>query len=270
MPGLASRPSGRRCQSLGLLLAFCLISGAALAESEFQGPLLVGVAANFAQPAQYLADRYTEASGIPVDLIVGSTGLLFAQIVQGAPFDLLLAADTSRPLRLQKEGLGADDSYAVYARGRLALWVPGSDRPPDVADYLSKASLLAYANPKVAPYGAAAAAVAAQFPTEAMERRWIQGQNVSATFTQIASGAVPGGLVAYSQLLAADVPKREYRLIPEAWHPPIEQALILTQRGAASRAGRDFRRFLLSGESQQTLLSMGYVSSDGQAGHDRY
>ena len=255
---------------LALLLAFCLFTGVAVAETGSQGRLLVGVAANFAQPAQYLANRYTEASGIAVELTVGSTGLLFAQIVQGAPFDLLLAADTSRPMRLQKDGLGAEGSYAVYARGRLALWVPGSDRPPDAADYLPKASLLAYANPKVAPYGAAAAAVATRFPAEAAERRWIQGQNVSATFTQVASGAVPGGLVAYSQLLAAAVPKREYSLIPESWHPPIEQALILTQRGAASSAGWDFRRFLLSQGAQQALLTMGYVSTDVQAGHDRY
>ena len=262
------RRAERLCFRVFLLIGVCLLAPTGWTQEAPPEPLVVAVASNFAGPARQLAVAFTEQTGVPVQVIVGSTGLLYAQIVQGAPFDVLLAADTERPLSLEDMGLGAADSYAVYARGRLALWVPGSARPPDPGDYLTRASLLAHANPDMAPYGAAAAAITERFPKAQAERQIVRGQSISATYTQVASGAVPAGLVAYSQLLAGEVPAEEYSLIPEIWHPPIAQALILTVRGAGRRAGWEFQRFLLSDETLQKLLSLGYARSDGKAEYD--
>ncbi len=256
----------RRVLHIILLLCSQGLVPVIAAEQQRPKPLMVAVAANFAGPGQRLADIFTEGSGVPVELIVGATGLLHAQIVQGAPFDLLLAADTQRPLSLQKEGLAADGSYGVYALGRLALWVPGADRSPDPLTLLAEVPVLAHANPRLAPYGAAAAAVAQRVPVSPADRRVVLGQNVAATFTQVASGAVPAGLVAYSQLLAASIPTREYSLIPASWHPPIAQSLVLTRRGGARSEAWDFRRFLLSEQVGQQLLAMGYRAPETEGG----
>ena len=262
--GLARRL--RRVSHIMLLLCAHGLVPVIAAEQQRSEPLMVAVAANFAGPGQRLADIFTQGSGVPVELIVGATGLLHAQIVQGAPFDLLLAADTQRPLALLKDGLAADGSYGVYALGRLALWVPAADPSPDPMALLAAVSVLAHANPKLAPYGAAAAAVAQRVPEPPAGRRLVLGQNVAATFTQVASGAVPAGLVAYSQLLAASIPTREYSLIPASWHPPIAQALVLTRRGAARSEAWDFQRFLLSEQAGQLLLAMGYRAPETEGG----
>ena len=103
-------------------------------------------------------------------------------------------------------------------------------------------------------------------PVSPADRRVVLGQNVAATFTQVASGAVPAGLVAYSQLLAASIPIREYSLIPASWHPPIAQALVLTRRGGARSEAWDFQRFLLSEQAGQLLLAMGYRAPETEGG----
>ncbi len=229
------------------------------AEVSQERPLIIAVAANFADAAAQISARFTENTGVPVRLVMGSTGLLYAQITQGAPIDLLLAADTDRPRALMTKNIATDLSYAVYARGRLVLWVPGATHPPELADFMTESASMALANPALAPYGRAASQVMARFSKQASSMRIVRGQNISTTYTQVATGSVPGGFVALSQVLAQGVPPSEYRVIPEAWHEPIEQALVLINHQDMHPHGQNFRHFLLSEQASVMLNALGYV-----------
>ena len=233
------------------------------AHSSSERPLIIAVAANFAEPAEQLVASFTEKTGVPVRLVIGSTGLLYAQITQGAPIDLFLAADIDRPRALIAKNLAAEQSFAVYARGRLVLWVPGIPGPPIPADFMTAFESVALANPLLAPYGRAASEVLARFPKKSEHLRLVRGQNISATYTQIASGAVPGGFVALGQVLAQGVPRVEYTMIPQEWHEPIAQALVLIKGEERHPAGQEFRHFLLSENVSVMLKSLGYLAVGG-------
>ena len=244
------------------LLTLSLNGTVSYAEALLERPLAVAVAANFAGAAEQLAASFTDKTGVPIRLVLGSTGLLYAQITQGAPIDIFLAADTERPRALVAQNLGIGQSYAIYTRGRLVLWVPdGEDADP--AAFLSAAESVALANPLLAPYGRAASDVIARFPTQSVNLRIVRGQNISATFTQVASGAVPGGFVALSHVLAQSIPRQQYRVIPEEWHRPIEQALGIIKHQNLHPAAQSFREFLLSENASVMLSAQGYVAVGG-------
>ncbi|EAW42420.1 molybdate ABC transporter, periplasmic molybdate-binding protein [marine gamma proteobacterium HTCC2080] len=245
------------------LLVSCLHGVATYAEQSLEKPLVVAVAANFAGAAEQLAADFTNKTGVPIRLVIGSTGLLYAQITQGAPVDLFLAADTDRPLALVTQNFGVDQSYAVYTRGRIVLWVPGAEDVPDPEAFLTVVDSVALANPLLAPYGRAASEVMARFPGQSAGLRVVRGQNIGSTFTQIASGAVPGGFVALSQVLAKDISRQHYRVIPEEWHQPIEQALVVVNNQDMHPAAQSFRDFLLSKKASVMLGALGYVVEGG-------
>ncbi len=231
-----------------------------------QRPLVVAVASNFALSAKRLESEFSADRGVAVEWIVGSTGLLYSQIVSGLPVDLLLAADVARPRLLVEQGMASEASLSVYALGRLALWVPGAEETLEPVDYLKAASMLAIANPRLAPYGLAAEAYLSHLEGGRGAPKRVLGQNVATAFAQVASGAAPAGLVALSQLLESNVPASEYAVVPDDAHPAIEQALVLTQRGAAQAAARQFRDFLLSSDVAQRLEAWGYGAPAGSIG----
>ncbi len=231
-----------------------------------QRPLVVAVASNFALSAKRLESEFSADRGVAVEWIVGSTGLLYSQIVSGLPVDLLLAADLARPRLLVEQGMASEASLSVYALGRLALWVPGAEETLEPVDYLKAASMLAIANPRLAPYGWAAEAYPSRLEGGPGAPKRILGPNVATAFAQVASGAAPAGLVALSQLLESNVPASEYAVVPDDAHPAIEQALVLTQRGAAQAAARQFRDFLLSSDVAQRLEAWGYGAPAGSIG----
>lgn len=233
------------------------------AQPSPEQPLVIAVAANFAEPAEQLVASFTEKTGVPVRLVMGSTGLLYAQITQGASIDLFLAADTDRPRALIAQNLAKEQSFAIYARGRLVFWVPGITGPPDPVEFMTAFESVALANPLLAPFGRAASEVLARFPEESERLRFVRGQNISATYTQIASGAVPGGFVALGQVLAQGVPPVEYTIIPKEWHEPIEQAVVLIKGENRHPAGQEFRHFLLSKNVSVMLNSLGYLAVGG-------
>ena len=249
------------------LVTLSLHGTATYAEALLDRPLAVAVAANFAGAAEQLAASFTEKTGVPVRLVMGSTGLLYAQITQGAPIDLFLSADTERPQALVAKNLGIGQSYAIYTLGRLVLWVPDGENV-DPAAFLTAADSVALANPLLAPYGRAASDVIARFPTQSANLRIVRGQNISATFTQIASGAVPGGFVALSQVLAQGIPREQYRVMPEDWHQPIEQAMVVIKHQNLHPAVQSFREFLLSEKASVMLSAQGYVAVGGDQQHE--
>jgi len=242
---------GSRCL-LVLVLALChaRVAGA--------GEVRVAVAANFAATLHELAAGFHAETGHRLRISPGSTGKHYAQIRNGAGFDVFLAADSARPERLEAEGVGALGSRFTYAIGRLALWVPeGLDaRPADA--YLRTADLrrLAIANPRLAPYGLAARQVLDAWQLwDRLQARLVRGENAAQAFQFVATGNAPAGLVALSHLYAAKVPDSAFRRIPESLHQPIRQQALLLRRGEAAEA---FLGYLCGKTAATVIRNAGY------------
>lgn len=233
------------------------------ATEDSERPLVVAVAANFARAAQDIATQFQHQSGIEVRLMAGSTGLLFAQIAQGAHVDVFLAADVERPWRLSQVILSNTSAPVMYTRGRLALWWPSATGEVSLLGFLKQAKTIAIANPKLAPYGVAAQSVLNDYGAHEGQATLVLGQNIGTTFSQIRTGSVDGGFVALAQLRAAGVPEVQYVEIPEEMHPPIMQAALVTATGARRPSAEAFLAFLTSPSTQAQLVQWGYSTTEG-------
>lgn len=222
----------------------------------------VAVASNFLRPAQALVARFEALSGHQVTLSSGSTGKLYAQIRHGAPFDVFLAANAREPMRLERDGLAVHGTRFTYALGRLALWAGGKPVDADSArDSICGEGRLAIANPKTAPYGAAAIEVLRHLGCEdAAAARFVRGENIAQTYQFVASGNVPFGLVSASQVHDSD--DREHWSIPESWHAPIEQQAVLLERAEGNPAASEFIAWLRGDEARTTIRRSGYGVTD--------
>lgn len=207
--------------------------------------LRVAVAANFRSVLEQLAPAYQQATGTSLSLSSASTGVLYNQIRHGAPFDLLLAADSATPAALEKEGLGA--RRRCYALGQLALVGGGLDALADPGNSL------AIANPATAPYGRAAMEVL-QRPafTAGSGRRLVRGNNAVQTWQFWHSGSVELALVPRSLAREEGVP------IPLAWHSPLQQDALVLNRARDKHAARAFLDWLASAPVQAELARAGY------------
>ena len=216
--------------------------------------LRVAVAANFRDAFDMLSDLYEQQGGSRPEGIYGSSSMLYAQISQGAPFALFLSADRDRPARLVVAGRTAGE-VQIYARGRLALWMPGRAATPDAL----QGGRFAMANPQLAPYGAAARACLEHLALWGENAdNAVYGTNVSQAFQFVAARAVPAGFVSYAQLLVQNVPAAEIWLAPPDCHPPIDQGAVVL-KGEREAQAAAFLAFLLSEPAQQRLEAMGYI-----------
>lgn len=241
---------------LAALLTFVLTlvgGGAGAAEVK------VAVAANFAEPAQEIAGRFKARSGHDATLSFGSSGQFYAQIANGAPFGVFLSADRDRPLKAEAEGLAVAGSRFTYATGRLVLY----SRTPGLVDgrgsvlRTGRIRKLAVADPKTAPYGAAAMAVMRKLGLEAaLSRRLVRGSSITQAFQFVRSGAAEAGFVALSQVVGETGGSRW--IVPAHLHSPIEQQAVLLRPGANSVAARAFVDFLRSAEAKAIIRSYGY------------
>ncbi len=225
--------------------------------------LLVAVASNFVRPAEALAAHYEQQSGRAVALSPGSTGKLYAQVVNGAPYDVLLAADARRPEMLEASGHGVAGSRFTYATGRLVLWSPdpalnGADCRAEL-DRLGRRHL-AIANPLTAPYGAAAKSVlVAEGLYERLEANLVYGENIAQALHFVVSGNASLGLVAAAQLADDRLPATACEWpVPEDRHAPIEQQAILLKHGLDNEAARGFLAFLGSADGKRIIGAYGY------------
>ncbi len=226
----------------------------------------IAVAANFVPTANKLAEAFQAESGQTVVIASGSTGQLYAQIKQGAPFDAFLAADRTRPELLHTDGTAATAPF-TYATGRLALWSPTPDAvPEDGAAFLNLAELkrIAIANPKLAPYGMAAKeSLTALGLWQAYETRIVMGQNIAQAFQITAVGGAPVGFVALSQLLdAPDELHGSHWAVPADLHTPIRQDAVLLKRSTGNPAAEGFVNFLTSPSGCSIIRNAGYKPSD--------
>jgi molybdate transport system substrate-binding protein len=238
-----------------VLLALAMLPGA-LPAAEVR----VAVAANFAGVLDRLAEGFSERTGHHVVVSSASTGKHYAQIRNGAKFDLFLAADAQRPARLEREGLGVAGTRFSYAQGRLVLWAPGEAALADPRDYLAAAPFrrLAIANPRLAPYGLAAQQVLGHWQLwDRLQDRLVSGENVAQAVQFVATGNAQAGLVALAQVLAlAPDARGAYSPIPQGLHDPIDQQALLLRDSAAARA---FIDYLKSDEAAVRIREAGYL-----------
>ncbi len=209
-------------------------------------------------------DFNTAHPDIELSVAYGSSGNFYAQIRNGAPFDVFLSADLQYPRMLERDGLVVPHSRFVYAVGRIVVWVPAGS-PLDPATALSDSSLrrLAIANPEHAPYGQAAqAALRSLGFYDSVEKKLVLGENVSQTLQFVESGAADAGIVALS--LASAPPVRSqgrYWEIPAAAYPKMEQGGAIVKDSAAAR---QFRAWILSSAGRRLLRRYGFDVPGGK------
>ena len=226
------------------------------------GDVQVAVAANFTAPAKLLAAEFEKESGHRAQLAFGGTGKFYAQIRNGAPFEVLLAADDETPARLEKEGIAVAGSRYTYATGRLALWSARPGHVDDKGEVLKKAGFrhLAIANPKLAPYGAAAVeALTALGRLDAVQAKFVQGENIAQTHQFVASGNAELGFVALSQVMKdGRISEGSAWIVPTDLHRPIRQDAVLLNKGRGRPAAEAWLGFLKSDKAQAIIRSFGY------------
>ena len=244
----------RRLASVLLLLAPALASAA-----EAQ----IAVAANFAEPIKAIAAELEKTSGHTLRITLGATGKLYAQIKNGAPFDALLAANTQVPAALDAEGLTQPGSRFTYATGKLVLWSAQAGRVDPQGAVLRSPDLgkLAYANPKTAPYGAAAVQLMAALGlTERLAPRLVQGESIGQTYGFVHTGNADVGFVALSQVMADGWLKSgSLWQPPQNLYEPIRQDAVLLQRGADNPAAVALMQLLKTPRMRALIRSYGYA-----------
>jgi len=238
------------------------VSLAALSFSTQADTVSVAVAANFTKPMKVIAEQFYEATGHRARLSFGSSGVLYAQVRNGAPFDLFLSADQRKPATLEQQGLAVAGSRFTYAVGRLALWSANPDLIKGNADILhaDQFNKLAVANPALAPYGSAARQVLAQLNlTQQTKPKLVMGQNIAQTYQFVASGNAQVGLVALSQVAKNNViTSGSGWIIPASFHTSIHQGAVLLDRAKNNAAAKALLKFLGSDKTQATIRSFGY------------
>ncbi len=262
---LARIPSFRAC----LLLAVAGLGlGGPLAWGADE-PVRVAVAANFKQTMDRLAADFSTRSGELAPLVSsGASGLLYSQIVQGAPFDVFFSADQERPARLEQEGLTVSGSRYTYAVGKLVLWRPGRTWSGTLEQALkaSDVKVVSIANPAVAPYGVAAQQALDKLGLWAKPPfRVVQGESLGQAFQFVATGNAQLGFIALSQVREATSPAQagianEVFEIDPSLYTPLAQDAVRLKRSAGNAAVGRFLDFVRSAQGRAIIAAAGYAS----------
>ncbi len=242
-----------------------LVLSAALAFSAFAHAetVQVAVAANFTAPAKALAEILAKTTGHEAKLSFGATGAFYTQIKNGAPFDVFLAADDERPARLEKEGETVPGSRFTYAIGQLVLWSAKDGFVDDQGAVLKNGQFnkIAIANPKLAPYGAAAVETMEKLGlTSALQPKLVTGESIGQTYNFIATGNAELGFVALAQVLEGGKLKNgSMWVVPDQNHAPIVQDAVILKRGSDNPAAKAWMDLLRSPNTKDLIRSYGYA-----------
>lgn len=248
---------------LGSLFTLLSLAACTLALPVHAAQVQVAVASNFAAPMQAIAALFEKDTGHQAVLVLGSTGKLAAQVRNGAPFAVLLAADSNTPKQLAADGLAVASSQFTYAQGQLALW----SAKPGVVDAQGAVlagplpGKLAVADARRAPYGAAAAQVlAARGLTAAVQPHLVVSENIGQAFQFVKTGNAALGFVALSQIMVdGKVSSGSAWLVPRQLYAPITQDAILLNKGAEQPAAWALLQFLQSAKARQLMRAYGYT-----------
>lgn len=235
------------------------------ATNTFAGEVQIAVAANFGGPIKKIAADFEKDTGHKTVIATGATGAFYAQIKNGAPFEILLAADEETPVKLEKEGLGVAGSRFTYAVGKLVLWSSRRDLVDDKGAVLKKGdfSHLALANPKLAPYGVAAMETLEKLGLrEILSPRFVLGSNITQTYQFVSTGNADLGFVALSQIWQEGkfvVSGSAWR-VPENLYSELRQDAILLGKSKGNEAAAAFIKYLKSEKALTVIHSFGYGS----------
>jgi molybdate transport system substrate-binding protein len=222
----------------------------------------VAVAANFSSTMKELVANFEKSSGHTVDLSFASTGKIYAQIYNGAPYHAFFSADQAAPEKLENEGKAIPGTRFSYAIGTLVLWSAKSDLTDEPLNILKSGRFnkLALANPKLAPYGAAAVEVLDQLNLTAGSRaKWVLGENIAQTFQFVFTENADLGFIAGAQLQdKGKLRKGSFWVVPDELHAPIYQDAQLLLAGKNSAATQQLLHFIRSAPAQAIIHSHGY------------
>lgn len=236
-----------------------LLAAAGVHAAEVQ----VAVAANFTVPAQQIAGEFERKTGHKAVLSFGATGKFYAQISNGAPFEVFLAADDTTPARLDKEGGTVAGSRFTYAVGTLVLWSAKADFVDGKGEVLKsgKFNKLSVANPKTAPYGAAALETLTRLKLlDAVQPKLVQGENIAQTFQFASTGNADLAFVALSQVFKdGKLSSGSAWIVPGEMHEPIYQDAVILAKGKDNPAAAAFLEFLKSPYAHAVIKSYGYA-----------
>jgi molybdate transport system substrate-binding protein len=251
-------------RSLVALLALSPVSGL-VAETA-----TIAVAANFLAPLETLEDLFEGETGHELVLVAASTGQLYSQIANGAPFDVLLSADEATVTRLIDEGRGDASTRFTYATGKLVLWTRAVDRfsPLDL-EVLRRSDFrwLAIANPELAPYGLAAQQTLESLGLwQPLQSRIVRGQNIAQTFAMAETANAELALVALSQALAYDG-RAAHVPVPAELYAPLHQDAVLLTRAADNGAARAFVNWLDGHLAADVIAGFGYDVDEHRGDH---
>lgn len=250
----------------GLLrLAFIAVIATVVGSNAFAAETNVAVAANFTDTAKEIAAAFKAKTGHQAVLSFGSSGQLYTQITQDAPFQIMLSADDERPKKLVADGLAVADSRFTYAIGKLVLWGKTKDYVKGEETLKAGAfAKLAIANPTAAPYGAAAIETLKALKLyETLQPKIVQGNNIAQTFQFVDTGNAELGFVALSQL--ADEPAGSRWVVPQKFYAPIRQDAVLLKKGEGSEAAAAFLAFLKGPEARAIIEKFGYGIDGGRS-----
>nr|WP_241673192.1 molybdate ABC transporter substrate-binding protein [Lacisediminimonas profundi] len=255
---MSNRPGQALPAVFHAVCAIALLAGSIAHAGEVQ----VAVAANFTAPMKRIAAQFEQETGHKVVASFGATGAFYAQIRNGAPFEVLLAADDQIPARLEKEGFGVPGSRFTYAIGKLVLWSAKGGLVDDKGEVLKQGSFahLSIANPKVAPYGAAALEALKNLGLlNALEPKFVQGENISQAFQFVLSGNATLGFVAMSQVYEdGKLKSGSAWMVPARLYSPIRQDAMILQRGKGNPAAAALVTHLKSNKAKGVIMSYGY------------
>lgn len=244
------------------LMSCLLVCLAGAASSVRADEISVAVAANFTAPMQAIAAGFEKETGHKVLAAYGATGKFYAQIRNGAPFEVLLTADEETPARLIKENAAVAGSQFTYAIGKLVLW---SAKPAivDGAGAVLKAggfNHLAIANPKLAPYGAAAVEVMKGLGVYAsVQPKIVTGESIAQTHQFISTGNALLGFVALSQVLKDGKIDGSSWIVPATLYAPIRQDAVILEKGKGKPAAEALMKYLKSDKARAIIQSFGYA-----------
>lgn len=238
------------------------MTGILLASPAMAAEVNVAVAANFTAPMKQVAAEFEKETGHKAVLSFGASGKFYAQIRNGAPFQLFLSGDDEKPSQLEKDGLTVPGTRFTYSVGTLVLWSPKSGFVDAKGEMLRKGQFgkLAIANPKLAPYGAAATEVLTkQGLLTMLSPKFVQGENISQTFQFISTGNAELGFVALSQVMKeGKIASGSAWIVPGALHSPIRQDAVLLATGKDNAAARALLKYLKSDKAKKIIRSYGY------------
>jgi len=240
------------------LLLIALMGAAAQAQAD---DISVAVAANFTAPMQQIAAAFEKDTGHKVVAAYGSTGKFYAQIKNGAPFEVLLAADDETPTKLIQENAAVAGSQRAYAIGKLVLW---SAKPAVVdakGDVLKQGGFdhLAIANPKLAPYGAAAVQTMKSLGVyDTLQPKIVTAESIAQSWQFVSSGNALLGFVALSQVLKDGKIEGSAWVVPSSLYPPIRQDVVILDKGKGKPAAQALVNYLKSAKAQAIITRFGY------------